>query len=102
MQARRVKLPRALLRAGAAATFALHLQPAEPGWVDMAFSVPLIDPSRAARELAWTPIHPATDTLRELIDGLRRGADYDTPPLARRTSGPIRLRELISGVGARQ
>src|SRR5438477_12340883 len=42
-RARRLRLPRSALRSGAAATFALHLQPAEPGWVDMALAVPLID-----------------------------------------------------------
>src|SRR5438270_11181041 len=35
LRARRLKLPAGLLRAGAAATYALHLQPTEPGWVDM-------------------------------------------------------------------
>ena len=67
----------------------------------MALAVPLIDPRRAARELGWMPVHAATDTLGELLDGLRSGADYDTPPLARRTSGPLRIRELLSGIGAR-
>jgi UDP-glucose 4-epimerase len=100
--ARRLRLSPSALRAGAAATFALHLQPAEPGWVDMALAVPLIDSGRAARELGWVPLHDATDTLGELLAGMRAGADYDTPPLARRTSGPLRIRELLTGVGARQ
>src|SRR5205807_1455597 len=84
--------------AAASAPFALHLQPAEPGWLDMALAVPLIDPGRAARDLGWIPVNAATDTLGELIDGLRSGADYDTPPLARRTSGPLRIKELFTGV----
>jgi UDP-glucose 4-epimerase len=68
----------------------------------MALAVPLIDPRRAAHELGWIPVHGALETLDELIDGLRVGTDFDTPPLARRTSGPLRIRELLGGVGARQ
>jgi hypothetical protein len=30
---------------------------------------------------------------------MRRGADYGTPPLARETSLPLRLRELLTRVG---
>ena len=101
LRARRLRLGGSVLRRAAAATYALHLQPAEPGWVDMGLSVPLIDPGRAARELGWFPAHAATETLGELLEGLRAGADYDTPPLARRTSGPLRIRELLTGVGAR-
>src|SRR5947209_12564913 len=57
LSARRLRVPPGALRAGAAVTYALRLQPAEPGWVDMGLSVPLIDPGRAARELGWTPLH---------------------------------------------
>lgn len=49
--ARPVKLPAAVLRGAAAATFAMRLQPAEPGWVDMALGVPLMSTERARREL---------------------------------------------------
>src|SRR5207302_1185031 len=63
LNARRLRVPPAALRAGAALTYALRLQPAEPGWVDMGLSVPLIDPGRAARELGWTPLRGAAETL---------------------------------------
>jgi UDP-glucose 4-epimerase len=101
LHARPVRLPVRLLRAGAAATYALRLQPTEPGWVDMGLAVPLMDSSRARSEMGWQPQHTATDTLAELIDGMHRGADFATPPLQRATSGPGRVRELITGVGAR-
>jgi nucleoside-diphosphate-sugar epimerase len=96
-----LRVPARVLRTAAAATYAMRLQPTEPGWVDMALAVPLMDSARARSELGWTPRHRATDTLRELIDGMRQGADYPTPPLARGTSGPLRIRELVSGIGAR-
>jgi nucleoside-diphosphate-sugar epimerase len=101
LHARRLKLPRAALRAGAAATFALRLQPTEPGWVDMAFAVPLLDSKKAREELGWEPTHSATAALAELIEAMRAGTDYATPPLARATSGPGRIREFVTGVGAR-
>jgi UDP-glucose 4-epimerase len=86
----------------AAATYALHLQPTEPGWLDMALAVPLMDSSRAAAELGWTPRHGSLETLWELLGGLAEAADHSTPPLARSTSGPpARLRELVTGLGRR-
>jgi nucleoside-diphosphate-sugar epimerase len=100
-RARRVKLPRAALRGAAAATFALRLQPSEPGWVDMAFAVPLLDSGRARRELGWEPTRSGTESLTELIDAMREGADYATPPLAGATSGPGRIREFLTGLGTR-
>jgi hypothetical protein len=94
-------VPASLLRAGAAASFALHLQPSEPGWVDMALAVPMMDSSRARTELGWNPSHSATEALGELLSGLRSGSDLNTPPLARASSGPARLRELLTGLGHR-
>jgi len=99
--ARTLRLPSAALRATAALAYRLRLSPTEPGWLDMALAVPLIDCARARAELGWQPRHAATDTLRELLGALRRGTDYPTPPLARGTSGPLRVRELLSGLGAR-
>jgi UDP-glucose 4-epimerase len=102
LHARPVKVPAALLRAGAAGAYALRLTPTEPGWLDMALAVPLMDTGRARHELGWTPQHQATDTLAELLAGMRAGAELDTPPLARGTTAPARLRELLTGIGARQ
>ena len=101
LQARPVKLPRAVLRGAAAATFALRMQPSEPGWVDMAFAVPLLDSARARRELGWAPTKTGTEALSELIAAMRQGKDYATPPLARATSGPLRIRELSTRIGGR-
>jgi nucleoside-diphosphate-sugar epimerase len=100
-RARAVPVPAALLRGAAAAAYKLRLSPTEPGWVDMALAVPLIDAGRARRELGFSPEHTSLEALRELLDGMRRGADYDTPPLARASSGPLRSRELATGVGER-
>jgi UDP-glucose 4-epimerase len=99
--ARRVRVPGRALRAAAAATWRLRLQPSEPGWVDMALNVPVMDCTRAREELGWRPRHTSVEALRELIEGIRDGAGIDTPPLAPRTGGPMRIRELLTGVGSR-
>jgi UDP-glucose 4-epimerase len=97
--ARPVDVSARVLRGLAAATWRLRLQPAEPGWVDMALAVPVMDTGRARDELGWTPRHSATDALLELLGGLRDGAGHPTPPLDPATSGPLRLREIRSGIG---
>jgi nucleoside-diphosphate-sugar epimerase len=97
--ARRVRVPPAVLRRGAEISWALHLQPTPPGWLDMALSVPLLDTRRAREELGWQPRRDAVATLLELLDGLRDGAGIATPPLDPSTSGPLRVREVLGGLG---
>ena len=60
-----------------------------------------MDTARAARELGWTPRRSSEQALGELFEGMARGAHFDTPPLSRGSSGPLRVRELLSGVGGR-
>jgi nucleoside-diphosphate-sugar epimerase len=90
-----------VLRAAAAASFRLRLQPSEPGWLDMALNVPVMDCTRARQELGWRPQRSSTDALRDLLAGMREGAGLDTPPLEAGNAGPLRAREFLSGVGAR-
>jgi UDP-glucose 4-epimerase len=97
--ARAVAVSAGVLRAAAALTWRARLQPSEPGWVDMALAVPLMDCSRAHTELGWTPARSAEDAFLELFEGLRDGAGHPTPPLDPATSGPLRARELLTGVG---
>lgn len=99
--ARTVEISPRVLRAAAAATWRLHLQPTSPGWLDMGMQLPLIDTSRARSELGWTPRHGAQDTVTELIEGLRERAGMPTPPLDPAVGGPFRWRELRTGIGAR-
>ena len=97
--ARKVPISPRVLRGLAQATFSLRLQPTEPGWLDMALQVPTMDTARARMELGWTPRHSSTDALRELLEGMSSGSGLPTPPLDPRTSGPLRVRELLTGLG---
>ena len=101
LRARPVRMSANALRAGAAVTYKLRLQPTEPGWVDMALAVPLMKTERARTELGWKPRFSATEAIEELLSGMRAGRDADTPPLSRQTSGPLRIRELLGRVGGR-
>jgi UDP-glucose 4-epimerase len=99
--ARRVRVPGKVLRGAAGVSWRLRLQPSEPGWVDMALNVPVMDSTRAREELRWQPRHTSVEALRELLEGIRDRAGIDTPPLAPGTGGPMRIRELLTGVGSR-
>jgi nucleoside-diphosphate-sugar epimerase len=99
LNARPVNVSPRVVRALASLTWRAHLQPTPPGWLDMALAVPIMDTTRAREELGWTPRHRADDTLLELIDGMRRGDGLPTPPLEPGGAGPLRVREILSGVG---
>jgi hypothetical protein len=88
-----------LLRALADVTWRLRLQPSPPGWVDLALGVPIMDTTRACRELGWAPVHEAGSALLELIHGIREGAGARTPPLEPGGIGPLRAGELAGRVG---
>ncbi len=83
--ARPVPAPRLVLRVGADLSWRLRLQPTPPGWVDMAFSVPVLDTTRAHHELKWSPTWTAGDALLDLLGGFADAASGPTPALAGRT-----------------
>ena len=100
LHAAKMPLPATLLRAGASASYHLRLQPTEPGWVDMGLGVPIMDTTRIRSELGWEAKWSSVAAFEELFDGLREGAGLDTPPLDPRVSGPLRVREILTGVGS--
>jgi UDP-glucose 4-epimerase len=101
LDARAVRIPPGAARRAFEITWRLRLQPSPPGWLDLALGVPLLDVTRARTELGWEPRRGADDALLELLAGLRESAGLETPPLAPRTGGPLRLREFLTGVGGR-
>jgi nucleoside-diphosphate-sugar epimerase len=99
--ARKVPVPPQVLRGAAAATWRLRLQPSPEGWVDMALAVPVMSTARIRKELGWEPHKTAGDALLELLSGMRKQDGLDTPPLRPDGSGPLRIREFLTGIGGR-
>ena len=100
--ARAVPLPRVPARALVDLTWRFRLHPAEPAWLDLLLSVPVMDTTRAQRELGWVAQRSSGEVLLELLDGIRDGAGFGTPPLQGATGVADRVRELRTGVGARE
>ena len=76
-----VPIPERLLRLAVLGTYATHVQPAEPGWLDMATQTPVMDTTRARTELGWRATMSSVDALTELLDGIGDGAGFPTPAL---------------------
>jgi UDP-glucose 4-epimerase len=100
LDAKRIRVPRRVVRVLADFTWRLHLQPTPAGWVDMALQAPIMDIARA-RAMGWAPKHTAGQALLDLLEGMKAGAGMDTPPLEPGGAGPLRLGEFLTGVGRR-
>lgn len=96
--ARQVPVPLAVVRAAVDLTWRLHLQPTDPGWVDLGTLGPVMDCGRALDELGWVPRYDAGEALLDLLDGMRRGQGGEAPVLAPRASGPARVVEVLKAV----
>jgi nucleoside-diphosphate-sugar epimerase len=83
--ARPLHLPAPALRLLASAAWHARLQPVDPGWLDLAFAVPLLDTTRARTELGWTPGHDSRAVLAEVVSGMADADAGTSPPLRRRT-----------------
>jgi nucleoside-diphosphate-sugar epimerase len=100
--ARSFPLPAGALRGAAQLSWKLRLQPSPPGWIDLALGVPMMDTTRAREELGWEPTVSSLDALDDLLKGMRHAEGGATPPLEPTAGGPMRARELATGVGKRQ
>jgi UDP-glucose 4-epimerase len=68
-------------RAVVAAAWHVRVVPIGPGWLDLALAAPVLDTSRAERELDWRPRWSAVDAVRDLVDGIAAGAGTASPPM---------------------
>ncbi len=93
--AKLVPAPRQVLRATVAASWNLGVQPLDPGWIDLAFAVPLMDSGRARRELGWTPATDAKTALAEVVAGMKASRGTSSAPMRRRSVG-AELKDLVT------
>jgi UDP-glucose 4-epimerase len=100
--ARSFPLPAKALRTAADLSWKLRLQPSPPGWIDLALGVPMMDTTRAREELGWEPTMTSLEALDDLLEGMRNAEGGPTPPLEPTAGGPMRARELATGVGQKQ
>jgi nucleoside-diphosphate-sugar epimerase len=95
--ARRIHVPAQVLGTLVDLSWRARLQPFDRGWVDMAFSVPLLDCTRAHDELGWYPKWSATDAFADVIGGVAERAHGDSPPLRRRSMLAQLYRDVAEG-----
>jgi UDP-glucose 4-epimerase len=100
--ARSFPLPAGAQRGAAQLSWKLRLQPSPPGWVDLALGVPMMDTTRARAELGWEPSVSSLDALEDLLNGMRHAEGGPTPPLEPTAGGPMRAREVATGLGQSQ
>jgi UDP-glucose 4-epimerase len=77
----RVPMTPGIVRGLARVSWALGLQPTPPSWVDLLAAIPLMDCSRAERELGWRPNFDGGQALHELVSGVASGAGAAGPAL---------------------
>jgi nucleoside-diphosphate-sugar epimerase len=80
-RARTVRIPAVTVRSALSMAWRLRMVPASPYLFDALLRLPLLDTTRARRELGWEPLLSGPQALSELLDGLRDGAGHRTPPL---------------------
>ena len=95
--ARLVHVPSAAVRTAVSASWHLRAQPLDPGWIDMAYALPLLDSTRAESELGWSPSTDALSTLAETVAGMQEQASERSPVLRPRTVGGALVRALRKG-----
>lgn len=93
--ARTVPVPAAVLRGLVETSWRLHLQPTDPGWVDIALRTPLLNTTRARTVLGWSPQQDAGQALLETVEAMGAGRGAGTPVLRPRGGLPRRALEIV-------
>ncbi|RPF20541.1 NAD-dependent epimerase/dehydratase family protein [Myceligenerans xiligouense] len=85
---RLVEVPPAVARGALAAAYDGHLTRTDPGWLDMAMTVPLLDCTRIRSELGWAPRRTAAEAVEELLGGMAIGQGLRSATLHPATARP--------------
>jgi hypothetical protein len=79
------------------ASWRTRLQPIDRGWLDMMFSVPLVDTTRARTVLDWSPGWGSAELLADVIDGFRHDSGTPSPVLQSRSLVEAVARDVTDG-----
>ncbi len=83
-----VEVPPAVVRTAVALAYRSRAVPTDPGWVDMAMGVPVLDTTRIGTELGWRPRHTAAGAIEELLAGMGEGRGVRSAPMRPATPRP--------------
>ena len=96
--ARSVHIPSGLLGTLVDLSWRARLQHIDRGWIDLAFTVPLLDCSRARTDLGWTPKWTSTEALADLLEGVAQQTYAESAPLRQRSMLDLLRRDLTEGL----
>jgi nucleoside-diphosphate-sugar epimerase len=96
--ARSVHIPSGLLGTLVDLSWRARLQHIDRGWIDLAFTVPLLDCSRARTDLGWTPQWTSTEALADLLEGVAQQTYTESAPLRQRSMLDLLRRDLTEGL----
>ncbi|OBG78428.1 MULTISPECIES: NAD-dependent epimerase/dehydratase family protein [unclassified Mycobacterium] len=97
LQARPVHVPSKLLGLLVDASWRARLQPIDRGWLDMAFTLPLLATDRARAELGWAPRWDSAAALSDFLEGFWREAGTPSPVLSPRSFVAALTRDVRKG-----
>lgn len=83
-----VEVPHAVVRPAVALAYRSRTIRTDPGWFDMAASVPVLDTARIKAELGWQPRHTAAEAVEELLAGMAVGQGVRSTPMRPATPRP--------------
>jgi UDP-glucose 4-epimerase len=83
--ARSLHVPARVLRAAVTSAWRARIEQLDPGWIDLAYAVPLLDTTRAENELDWHPAHSAVDVVADVLEGMMTARSAASPALRGRT-----------------
>lgn len=97
LRARPIHVPSTVLGLLVEASWRARLQPIDRGWLDMAFTLPLLATDRARAELGWSPQWGAVEALADLIDGFLHESGTQSPVLRPRSFAEAVTRDVAAG-----
>lgn len=97
LSAKPIHVPSGILGLLVDSSWRARLQPIDRGWLNLAFSAPLLATDRARAELDWSPRWSALEALADFVEGLLRQSGTRSPVLHSRSFLGAITRDLSQG-----